>query len=287
VQVRALTWNLFHGRDKPPDRSLFTWRSRLLGISERNASHVQVNRDLMSEFSRLIAGSQWDVCLLQECPPRFASHLAAASRAQAHRVLTSRNSLPAFRAAIARRNPDLIASNEGGSNLILVRDAGPLGGIVERHALVIHERWPERRTMAFVRTGSGLCVANLHASSNRPDLATEEMRLAATAATDWAGDSPLLFGGDLNLRPSRNPEVFDELLDRFGLAGPTAPGAIDHLLTRGLDVVEPPAPWPPERRELKEDGRALRLSDHAPVEATFVYQGFAAGTGREIVTEGF
>ena len=27
---RALTWNLFHGRDYPPDRALDTWRSRLL-----------------------------------------------------------------------------------------------------------------------------------------------------------------------------------------------------------------------------------------------------------------
>jgi endonuclease/exonuclease/phosphatase family metal-dependent hydrolase len=286
VQVRALTWNLFHGRDKPPDPSLFTWRSRLLGISEQNASHVQVNRELLPEFSRLVAGSQWDACLLQECPPRFASHLAAASRAEAHRVLTARNALPALRAAIARRNPDLIASNEGGSNLTLVRNPGPLGEIVERQALVLRKRWPERRTMAFVRTGSGICVANLHASSNRPHLAAEEMRIAATAAIDWAGDSPLIFGGDLNLRPSRTPEIFDELHDRFGLAGPTAPGAIDHLLVRGLDVVEAPRQWPPGRRELKEDGRALRLSDHAPVEATFVYQGFASGTGREIVTEG-
>jgi endonuclease/exonuclease/phosphatase family metal-dependent hydrolase len=286
VQFRALTWNLFHGRDDPPDRSLFTWRSRLLRTSERNASHVQVNRDLLPEFSRLIAGSDWDVCLLQECPPRFAAPLAAASGAEAHRVLTSRNSLPALRAAIARRSPDLIASNEGGSNLTLVRSASQLGGIVETDALTIRKRWPERRTMALVRTGSGVCVANLHASADRPHLSMPEMRLAAGAATDWAGDSPLLLGGDLNLRPGRNPEIFDELLHRFGLAGPTAPESIDHLLARGLDVVEPAAPWPPEDRELSEDGYALRLSDHAPVAATFVYRGFASGTGSEIVTAG-
>jgi endonuclease/exonuclease/phosphatase family metal-dependent hydrolase len=286
VQFRALTWNLFHGRDHPPDLSLLTWRSRLLRTRERNASHVQVNRDLLREFSRLIAESEWDVCLLQECPPRFAGPLAAACRAEAHRVLTARNSLPALRAAVARRNPDLIASNEGGSNLTLIRSDGPLGEIVETDALTIRRRWPERRTMALVRTGSGVCVANLHASADRPHLSVPEMRLAAGAAVDWAGESPLLFGGDLNLRPNRNPEVFDELHERFGLAGPTAPDAIDHLLVRGLDVVEPPAPWPPERRELDADGYALRLSDHAPVEATFVYGGFPRGTGDEIVSAG-
>ena len=34
-------------------------------------------------------------------------------------------------------------------------------------------------------------------------------------------------------------------------------------------VVAAPAQWPSERRELSLDGKALRLSDHAPVEARF------------------
>jgi endonuclease/exonuclease/phosphatase family metal-dependent hydrolase len=269
VQFRALTWNLFHGRDAPPDRSLFTWRSRLLRVTERNASHVQVNRDLLPEFCRVLAGAEWDLALLQECPPRFAAPLAAACEAEGHRVLTSRNSLGFLRSAIARLNPDLLASSEGGSNLTLVRGSGPLGRIVERRELVLRRRRPERRAMAFTRTESSLCVANLHATNDRPDLAAEELHMAARTATAWAGEAPLLFGGDLNLRPSQQPEVFDELRDRFGLAAPTAPGSIDHLLVRGLDVVEPPSPWPPERRELGENGLALRLSDHAPVAAVF------------------
>ncbi|MDX6589470.1 MAG: hypothetical protein QOI84_744, partial [Solirubrobacterales bacterium] len=77
-------------------------------------------------------------------------------------------------------------------------------------------------------------------------------------------------GGDLNLRPARQPEVFDRLRDEFGLAAPTASDAIDHILVRGLEVAQPPNRWPPERRELPLEGRALRLSDHAPVEARFV-----------------
>jgi endonuclease/exonuclease/phosphatase family metal-dependent hydrolase len=92
---------------------------------------------------------------------------------------------------------------------------------------------------------------------------------AANAASEWAGEAPLIFGGDFNLRPAENPEVFAELRERFGLAAPTGSQAIDHLLARGLETVEPAGQWPPERREVHEDGLALRLSDHAPVEAVF------------------
>ncbi len=268
MKFTAIAWNLFHGRDFPPDPGLFTWRSRLLRITERNETHVQVNRDLGAEFGDLLASADWDVALLQEAPPRFAGPLAGACEAEGHRVLTSRNALGALRALAARLNPDLIASGEGGSNLTLVRPAS-LGGIEERREVAIHEGRPERRAMAFTRTASGVCVANLHASAHDPDLAAEDVLLAARTATGWAGDAPLLFGGDLNLRPRECPEVFEQLAERFGLAAPTGPGAIDHLLARGLSVAAPPAPWPPERRELDERGLSLRLSDHAPVAAMF------------------
>ncbi len=265
-----LAWNLFHGRDHPPDPKLRTWRSRLLRIEERNATHVQVNRDLTTEFSQMLAGAQWDVALLQECPPRFAEALAAACGAEWHRALTSRNELGALRGLLARQNPDLMASGEGGSNLTLVRVPGKLGGIAERREVAIHEGEPERRAIAFARTASGVCVANLHATNDWPRLAEEDVLRAARAASDWAGGSPLVFGGDLNLRPAKQPRIFERLRDEFGLASPvTADDAIDHVLCRGLELVEPPVQWPPEQRELQVDGRALRLSDHAPVQATF------------------
>jgi endonuclease/exonuclease/phosphatase family metal-dependent hydrolase len=268
VEFTAIAWNLFHGRDFPPDPALRSWRSRLLRTDERNETHVQVNRDLCTEFATLLAGSAWDVALLQECPPRFAVPLARACSAEGHRVLTSRNSLGALRALLARQNPDLIASGEGGSNLTLVRQ-GHLGGILERRELTIHEGEPERRAMAFTRTAAGICVANLHATNDMPELASEDVLLAARRATEWAEGAPLLFGGDLNLRPAQHPDVFERLREELGLGAPTAPDAIDHLLSRGLEVVEPPSAWPPERRELPLDGRSLRLSDHAPVEARF------------------
>jgi endonuclease/exonuclease/phosphatase family metal-dependent hydrolase len=269
VRFTALSWNLYHGRDFPPDRSLLTWRSRLLRISERNETHIQVNRELRTEFATMLADTDWDVALLQECPPRFAGALTRACGAEPHRVLTSRNALGPLRSLAARLNPDLIASGEGGSNLTLVRASGPLGGIVERRETAIREGRPERRAMAFTRTGSGLCVANLHATSNDAPLAIEDVLRAAAAATEWAAGAPLLFGGDLNLQPAQTPGAFQRLQQGFDLAGPTAPTAIDHLLGRGIEVVEPPLCWPPERRELPQDGLALRLSDHAPVEARF------------------
>jgi endonuclease/exonuclease/phosphatase family metal-dependent hydrolase len=292
VKLTAIGWNLFHGRDFPPDPELLTWRSRLLRTNERNATHIQVNRDLLPEFAELLADAEWDVALLQECPPRFAEPLARACGAEAHCVPTSRNSLSALRQAAARFNPDLVASGEGGSNLTLVRgsfrcafcsyekqkahrkemDGGggaEAGGIAERRELAIHTGPMERRAMAFTRTAAGLCVANLHASAHRPDLAAEDVLRAAAAANEWCGGAPLLFGGDFNLRPDESPAVFAELRERFGLAPPTAPNAIDHLLCRGLEIVERPWRWPAERREVRHDGLALRLSDHAPVQATF------------------
>lgn len=286
MEFTAVSWNLFHGRDFPPDPALFTWRSRLLGIEARNETHLQVNRELVAEFAELLASAEWDVALLQECPPRFAAPLAEACGAEAHRVLTSRNSLGPLRTFIAHHNPDLIASGEGGSNLTLVRSpfrcalctpdeqkAHRSGGVVERRGLAIHTGAPERRAMAFTRVaigeGADLCIANLHATNDRPDLATADVLRAAEAATEWAGDSPLLFGGDLNLRPAADPQVFETLHERFGLAGPTHPRAIDHLLSRDLVVAESPDAWPPERRELPREGLRLRLSDHTPVQARF------------------
>ena len=270
MEFTALSWNLFHGRDYPPDPALRTWRSRLLRFDERNETHVQVNRDLTGEFATLLSGAEWDVALLQECPPRFAEPLAEACGAEWQRALTSRNSLGPLRALLARRNPDLIASGEGGSNLILVRVPGKLGGIAERRETAIHEGEPERRAMGFVATASGVCIANLHATNDWPKLAEEDVLRAARAACEWAGGRPLVFGGDLNLRPGKQPRVFERLREEFGFASPvTAPDAIDHVLCRGLDVLDPPTRWPPEKRELPLEGKALRLSDHAPVQARF------------------
>ena len=269
--MRVLTWNLYHGRDSPPDPALFTTRGRLLRATERNATHVQVNRLLLDEFAELIDGLEWDVALLQEAPPRWFRELARRTRSSGVRVLTSRNWCPPLQGALAEWNPDLIASWEGGSNQILVRHPGR---VVEHRRLTL-ARLPERRRMQWARVelprDGRVCMANLHASAGLPLRASAEVIRAARAAVEWSGPNPLVFGGDLNLRPAREPGPFAVLRECFGLGEPTAADAIDHLLVRGMRVVEPPRRLDPERRELREpDGLRLRLSDHALVAAAFV-----------------
>ena len=129
---------------------------------------------------------------------------------------------------------------------------------------------PEQRRMLWARVqlprGGTVCFANLHASAGLPQKASAEVVAAAANAVQWSAGDPLVFGGDLNLRPARDPLPFAELRERFGLGEPTGPHAIDHLLARGLEVVEPPRRLPAEQRELPQpDGLRLRPSDHAPV----------------------
>ena len=123
----------------------------------------------------------------------------------------------------------------------------------------------------LLASGWTVCVANLHASAGLPEKASGELLAAAAHAVEWSAGDPLVFGGDTNLRPARNARrSFAELRERFGLGDPTGPHAIDHILARGLEVVERPRRLPPEERELPaEDGLRLRLSDHAPVIARF------------------
>ena len=71
------------------------------------------------------------------------------------------------------------------------------------------------------------------------------------------------------MRPSACRRSSTELERDHGLRAPTAPDSIDHILARGLEIVEPPHPWPEGSRTLTHDGLRLRLSDHAPVEALF------------------
>jgi endonuclease/exonuclease/phosphatase family metal-dependent hydrolase len=267
--MRVLSWNLYHGRDFPPDPALLTRRSRLLRVTERDATHVQVNRPLLPEFALWLDRAEWDVALLQEAPPRWFRALARRTRASGALALTARNLLPALQWRLADLNPDLIASSDGGSNQVLVRHPGRL---LEVRRLRLALR-PERRTMIWTRLDlpqGRVCVANLHASAGLPEAASEEVVRAAATAVAWSGPEPLVLGGDLNLRPRRTPEPFRELRERFGLGEPTAPAAIDHLLARGLEVAERPRQLPAEQRELPErDGLRIRLSDHAPVVARF------------------
>ena len=54
--------------------------------------------------------------------------------------------------------------------------------------------------------GAIVCFANLHASAGLPQKASAELLAAAAAAVEWSEGDPLVFGGDLNLRPARAPD---------------------------------------------------------------------------------
>ena len=267
----VLSWNLFHGRDFPPDPQLRRARYRLWPGEWRRGDHVQVNSSLLPEFGAHLASWDWAVALLQEAPPRWLRPLGEAARADGALGLTSRNSLAFVRAALADWNPDLIASNEGGSNQILVRAPWRIDA-VRRVELA---RRPERRAAIWARLlrddGATLCVANAHCTAEGDhSRSAREVLWLAERCTEWDARSPLVLGGDLNLRPREHPWAFAELRDRFGLAPPTADAAVDHVLARGLDVVAAPRRLAPGARDVVRPGGArVRLSDHAPVEARF------------------
>jgi endonuclease/exonuclease/phosphatase family metal-dependent hydrolase len=165
--MRALTWNLYHGRSPEP-----------------------VGRSLLNEFAAALNGWEWDVALLQEVPPWWPGMLAQGAQWCIRR--TSRNLGLPLRRAISARNPDVLKANGGGCNAILVRQ----GSILEHRwrRLCV---WPERRYVHGVRLAQGW-VVNVHASTGAGARADSE-RAAATALR-WADGAPLLFGGDVNLR---------------------------------------------------------------------------------------
>jgi endonuclease/exonuclease/phosphatase family metal-dependent hydrolase len=217
VSLRVVTWNLRHGRADPP-----------------------AGRYLLDEFAAALAGWEWDAALLQEVPPWWPLLLARRTDAEARTVLSSRNALLAARRAVAIRRPDLIKSNGGGANAILVR-----GKVVVDHRTVQLCRLPERRWLHAVRTRGGLWLGNLHSSTN-PASARRDADRAAGAMLAWADGAPAVLGGDFNLRSLSLPcftTVASHNVDHvFVVSG--APDGPAEVLDRGT------------------------LSDHAPVAAT-------------------
>src|SRR5262249_30018192 len=123
VQLTAMTWNLFHGRDWPPEKPLQVrahkgnWRRG----PRLGKEHEQTNWDLIDRFAAMIDRRDWDVAFFQECPPRWKKQLGDACGADTHRVLSGRNWLQPITSMIGRWRPDLLGAWEGGSNTTLVR----------------------------------------------------------------------------------------------------------------------------------------------------------------------
>ncbi len=218
--MHVLTWNLFHGRAVPG-----------------------AGRDLYDEFAAALAGWAWDVALLQEVPPWWPPALARDCDADQRTALTARNALPALRRAIAVRLPDVIKSNGGGANAILVRRAFAR---IDDHRCIELRCRPERRVCHAVALGDGTWCANLHAQVHSQPRAERDIERAAAATLAWSRGAPALLGGDFNVRAPAAPGF-----DRLGGSG------VDHVLGHGLRAAG--------QTEVLDHGE---LSDHAPVLVT-------------------
>jgi endonuclease/exonuclease/phosphatase family metal-dependent hydrolase len=216
--VRVLSWNLYHGRAVPP-----------------------AGRDLYPAFAASLASWAWDVALLQECPPWWPAGLAADCDAHEHHALTSRNLFLALRKFIAQRWPDIIKSNGGGSNAILIRgDRNPTHP-TDHHFAVLRTH-PERRIVHGVRVGE-TWIANLHAQVWSEEQAQADAAAAAAHVLAWAGDAPVILGGDFNTSAPHPPGLVD-------LGG----HKVDRILARGWRAAS--------AAKTLDHGR---LSDHAPI----------------------
>ena len=133
MTLRLATWNLFHGRESPPRRFRVTEPGEAYG-----------------QFLEVLRRIEWDVLLLQEAPPRWREALVRDLGSEGACVLTSRNSLGWLRGLIADRLPNVIASNEGGSNQTLAK---PGWEIAETRVHTLATR-PERRQMLWTRVRS-------------------------------------------------------------------------------------------------------------------------------------
>ena len=261
------SWNLFHGNAAPPERTAF-----------------------LEEMVRLASADDPDLLLLQEVPAWALDRLddwsgmAAVGEVAARPSLGPLPSTAGIGKALTSLNHGLLRSAFAGqANAILVR---PPLRIVDREMMVLNARgfrraqarwlgvglvarlgWAnERRVCHAVRVrrpdGTTLVVANLHATSYRPDerLADAELLRAASFADALAApDEPVVIGGDLNVTAARSWTLTDLAGPEWGFskAGP----GIDQLLVRGAPATAPER-WPADRRRV--DGRVL--SDHAPVE---------------------
>lgn len=199
-------------------------------------------RDLFDRFADALATWDWDVALLQEVPPWWPARLAPTLGSQQRLVLTSRNAALPLRRAIATRWPDLIRSNGGGANAILVGGA---------HRITTHRTqrlclFPERRWLHAVALEPGIWIGNLHLTVHDDGRARAEAALAGRTLRDWAAGAPALLGGDFNVR-------------ELALAGFERLGGhdVDHVYA--------------SRGGTPADTRVLEhapLSDHAPVLVT-------------------
>jgi endonuclease/exonuclease/phosphatase family metal-dependent hydrolase len=261
--VLVRTWNVFHGNTDPPGRKRY-----------------------LREIVELAVADDPALVFLQELPVAALDDLERWTGYTVVGDVASRPRLPRRLAArVTDLHPGLIRSAlEGQANAILLQQAVK---VQERFAASLNPRrvrerlaegfelpfvarlaWgKERRVVQAARVllpdGRSAVVGNLHATSYRPDkrIADAELERAATFVDALAepGEAVVL-AGDFNVTVVSSPTL--RALGRaewgFSEAGP----GVDHVLVRGLRVLEPERHWDDERRRRGD----VLLSDHDPVD---------------------
>ena len=274
--IRALTWNLFHGRDYPPDPALLTL-ALAAAADDRARTRPTCRSTATSATSSpaMLGGADWDVALLQECPPRWARgarRRAAAPRRTAS--LTSRNSLAPAAAARSR------AAQPGPDRLLRGRlepDPRPRRQIDRAARARARPRAAARAADdglhpaldgPATRSASPTCTP----APGRPARHAEREVLAAAERARASGPAatPLIFGGDLNLRPREHRRLRRARASASASRAPTAPGRRSTTCSRaGSRSSSAPRRGRRAARGPPSGGLAIRLSDHAPVQARF------------------
>ena len=106
--------------------------------------------------------------------------------------------------------------------------------------------------MAFTRLGNG-SLRRQPARQRGPGGRRGGADRGRAGRHRWAEGTPLILGGDFNLRPALSGHVFDALSAELRPRGADRrAGSSTTCSSRGLDVIEAPAQWPPERREVPD-----------------------------------
>jgi endonuclease/exonuclease/phosphatase family metal-dependent hydrolase len=239
----------------------------------------------LEQMVRLAVADGPAVLLLQELPVGALRRLEHWTGYRSFGAVAARPRLPAeLGYRLTERYPQLRSAVEGQANAMLVapgfaaRDHTELALNPRRFrqresqrmelpfAARIAWAW-ERRVVHAVRVtlaeSQTVVLANLHATKYSPDprLADVELLRAASFVDSLAEpDEPVVLGGDFNVTVVSSATLRALSTSEWGFsqAGP----GVDHVLVRGLEVVEAEARWPPERRRHKR----YLLSDHAPVD---------------------
>lgn len=207
--MRVCTWNLFHGRARPPER-----------------------RDLVDAFAAALDAQPWDVCGLQEVPPWWARELGEALGASVRTARTSlaRAAFPGWQERTHRADPERLGVAGAGANVLLVR---PSAGEILTHREATLRRLPQRRTLHAVELvrpgGARVWVGNVH-THNRPEsrAALDTIAALRTLAA-WSRATPAVLLGDLNLAA---PEGLAAVEGWTHLHG----HRVDHVVGRGVEA---------------------------------------------------